>query len=311
MDPRKNPKNKIIPPNTVELSLDQLALAINQEHENCQKAYRSALIHARSALSHAHQTGKFLLQAKKKLPHGRWLPWLVANCSDISERTAQVYMRIARRWHELEELTPIVADLSLDEACKILATRKQLPASAIESERVHTRTQWVLAKLGKKLCKQGDRDGCVWIARNDRSESWEGEKLGDLSVDELPPLGGIGNPAAQEIVHYIDVLWLSGDNCIVAAFEVERTTSIYSGLLRMADLIALCPNLNINLYLVVPNLRVEEVKKQLLRPTFKALKLDQKCRWIIIEELIQKWDVLMEYATETTIINQLAHSLVN
>jgi hypothetical protein len=44
------------------------------------------------------------------------------------------------------------------------------------------------------------------------------------------------------------VVWLKG-NAIVAAFEIESKTSIYSGLLRMSDLIAMQPNLDIPLYL--------------------------------------------------------------
>jgi hypothetical protein len=53
-------------------------------------------------------------------------------------------------------------------------------------------------------------------------------------------------------IELIDVLWLRG-NAIVAAFEIESTTSIYSGLLRMSDLITTQPNLNIPLYLVAPD----------------------------------------------------------
>jgi hypothetical protein len=54
------------------------------------------------------------------------------------------------------------------------------------------------------------------------------------------------------------VLWLSGP-AVVAAFEIESTTSIYSGLLRMADLLALQPNLNIPLFLVAPEDRRSEL----------------------------------------------------
>ena len=54
----------------------------------------------------------------------------------------------------------------------------------------------------------------------------------------------------------------------MAAFEVECTTSVYSGLLRMSDLMALQPNLDINLYLVAPDERREKVKQEILRPTF-------------------------------------------
>ena len=41
----------------------------------------------------------------------------------------------------------------------------------------------------------------------------------------------------NQTIELIDVLWLDG-NAIVAAFEIESTTSIYSGLLRMSDLLA-------------------------------------------------------------------------
>lgn len=58
--------------------------------------------------------------------------------------------------------------------------------------------------------------------------------------------------ATNKTIELIDVLWLQG-NAIVAAFEIENTTSIYSGLLRMSDLIAMQPNLNIPLFLVAPD----------------------------------------------------------
>jgi hypothetical protein len=53
--------------------------------------------------------------------------------------------------------------------------------------------------------------------------------------------------ATNTTIELIDVLWLKGKT-IVAAFEIESTTSIYSGLLRMSDLIAMQPNLNIPLF---------------------------------------------------------------
>ena len=56
----------------------------------------------------------------------------------------------------------------------------------------------------------------------------------------------------------IDVLWLQGE-AIVAAFEVEHTTTIYSGLLRMADLVSMQPNLKLDLFIVAPDERREKV----------------------------------------------------
>ena len=55
------------------------------------------------------------------------------------------------------------------------------------------------------------------------------------------------------------------------AFEVEHTTAIYSGLLRMADLLALQPNMNIQLHIVAPTEKREKVLREIARPVFSLL----------------------------------------
>lgn len=71
-------------------------------------------------------------------------------------------------------------------------------------------------------------------------------------------------------IEQIDVLWLKG-RAIKRAFEVEHTTSVYSGILRMADLLALQPNMDIRLHIVAPIERREKVFQELLRPVFSLL----------------------------------------
>ncbi len=124
----------------------------------------------------------------------------------------------------------------------------------------HTEIQYELLTLGAELGLD------VWVARNDRHRKWNSVTLGALPrmVDELPTQF---NEATNRTIELIDVLWLSG-NSIVAAFEVECTTSIYSGLLRMSDLLALQPNLDISLFLVAPDERRDKVEQELLRPSF-------------------------------------------
>src|SRR5205085_10279690 len=87
-------------------------------------------------------------------------------------------------------------------------------------------------------------------------------------------------------IELIDVLWLRG-NTIRAAFEIESTTSIHSGLRRMSDLIAMQPNLNIPLYLVAPDGRREKVITEINRPTFSRLSppMNQMCRFLSIPDL--------------------------
>jgi len=54
---------------------------------------------------------------------------------------------------------------------------------------------------------------------------------------------------------------------IVAAFEVEKSTSIYSGILRLYDLALSLPQCQGHLYLVAPDARENEIIFQLSRPS--------------------------------------------
>lgn len=138
----------------------------------------------------------------------------------------------------------------------------------------HTEMQWHLLKLGS------DMGLGVWVARNDRGRQWQGHRFSDLPRhrSELPHQF---DEATNRTIELIDVLWLDG-NAIVAAFEIESTTSIYSGLLRMADLLSMQPNLNIPLYLVAPDERRNKVFAEVNRPTFSRLPtpLVDVCRYI-------------------------------
>ena len=162
----------------------------------------------------------------------------------------------------------------------------------------HAHVQWVLAKVGRQL-------GCqVWIAANDQRREWGGERLGSLSVPALPPLGL--SPDSQRVVSMIDVVWLTGVNQVAAAFEVEHTTSVYSGLLRMADLAALSPNLSFPLYVVAPASRLPRVRRELMRPAFRALALDRRCRFFSSEALLKALPSLARWATGPDAIEKLA-----
>jgi len=148
----------------------------------------------------------------------------------------------------------------------------------------HTEIQYRLLRLGAEM------GFGVWVARNDRSKTCSGDTLGNMPgmVEELPTQF---NEATNRTIELIDILWLKG-NSIVAAFEVECTTAIYSGLLRMSDLLALQPNLNINLYIVAPGERKDKVEQEILRPTFmlREKPLAEICGFLPIEKLTGKID---------------------
>jgi hypothetical protein len=85
--------------------LADLAARIKVEHAACVAAVKKSAEHAMAA-------GDALTEAKAQLKHGEWLPWLKSHC-EISERTAQVYMRLARKRAEIETNPQHAADLSL------------------------------------------------------------------------------------------------------------------------------------------------------------------------------------------------------
>ncbi len=147
---------------------------------------------------------------------------------------------------------------------------------------LHTEIQYHLLKVGSDIGLD------VWVARNDRSREFNGTVLGTIPRMAMSLPTQFNDPT-QKTIELIDVLWLKG-NSIVAAFEVESTTSIYSGLLRMSDLLALQPNLDIKLYIVAPDDRAERVKKEICRPTFelRAKPLSTVCGYLPFSTLMEK-----------------------
>lgn len=158
-----------------------------------------------------------------------------------------------------------------------------------ESPTEHSEIQALLLRLG------ADMGFDVWVARNDRSKRINGKTLGEFPrIKSSLPLQF--DEATNRTIELIDVLWLKG-NSIVAAFEVESTTSIYSGLLRMSDLTAMQPNLNIPLYLVAPDDRRDKVFSEINRPTFSKLNppLSRICRFIAFSDIKRKIDEVGPY----------------
>lgn len=149
---------------------------------------------------------------------------------------------------------------------------------------LHTKIQYNLLKLGKELGLQ------VWVASNDRNKEYNGTKFSELSMEDLPPLG-FGKKVVGTIRN-IDVIWFSA-NKIECAFEIEVTTSIYSGILRLSDLLTLIPNINFPLYVVAPKERKDKVRRELLRPTFKKLELNERCKYIASEELFKNYKMIV------------------
>jgi len=148
-----------------------------------------------------------------------------------------------------------------------------------KSDRESIRNQAALARLGEAMGFK------IWLPKNDRaavSQHWQprdGTLLASLPLNY--------DDTTLETIEQIDVLWLKGRS-IQRAFEIEHSTAIYSGLLRMADLLALQPNMNIALHIVAPAERREKVLSEIRRPVFSLLEhqpLAKRCTFIAYEDL--------------------------
>lgn len=168
-------------------------------------------------------------------------------------------------------------------------------AAQVEDEPRSKKEESAHLKAQHELIRLGRATGCsVWVASNDKNKKYRGNSLGELCLRALPNLG-LSTEATKRI-SLIDVIWIR-QNGPVCAFEVEETTSVYSGLLRMSDLISVVPALNIKLFIVAPKDRENKVMAELSRPTFQKIGLSEFCRFIAtedLEKLVSKVEDLVE-----------------
>lgn len=152
------------------------------------------------------------------------------------------------------------------------------PAQEVET-RESIRIQALIAQIGARMGMS------IWLPRADRGavlKEWKPEGSNPL---ERLPLNY--DDTTLRTIEQIDVLWLRGRS-IVRAFEVEHTTSVYSGILRMADLLALQPNMDIRLHIVAPTAKREKVFQEIRRPVFSLLEkgpLAESCTYLSYESL--------------------------
>ncbi len=128
----------------------------------------------------------------------------------------------------------------------------------------------------------------IWVPRNDKARvlTHIPEALKECFLDELPLNY---DDTTLRTIEQIDVIWLKGRS-MARAFEVEHTTAVYSGLLRMADLLALQPNMDIRLHIVAPDEKREKVLREIKRPVFALLArgpLYENCTFLSYDSLTE------------------------
>ena len=175
--------------------------------------------------------------------------------------------------------------------------RKQKVEEENKEENLHSEMQYHLLKIGDAL---GYDRIC---ARNDMSKSFGGSNFSFLCLKDFPQINA--DKDTLNTIQLVDVLWFKkGTNIIVAAFEVEKTTSIYSGILRLTDLAFTLSDGEKVFYIIIPDTREKEVKLQLTRPSIKNSKVPIK--YILFSELRANCDAICKFGDTHFVMEKIA-----
>lgn len=172
-----------------------------------------------------------------------------------------------------------------------------------EEDRSHSEIQAWLRDLGLAL---GFR---IWIAANDRGRIYEGVRLGRDCLEHLPE--EIATAPGADAVRLIDVLWIDPEEPrVCAAFEVEHSTSIYSGIVRMLDLALSGGDLDgvADMFLVAPDARECDVRGQMARPAFSRI-ADLNMAYLPYSELASHREQIARFGSGKKAIRAIARLL--
>ncbi len=185
---------------------------------------------------------------------------------------------------------------------EVAAKADKVLTAAREGDRTHTEVQGWLRDLGIALGFD------VWIAANDGGRPYGAGRLGDGCLTCLPPQ--IDQAPGAEAIRLIDVLWLerpTGE--VAAAFEVEHTTSIYSGIVRLLDLaLGSASERAHGLFLVAPDNREKDVRGQLARPAFSRV-ADLRVRFLPYSELEKHRHTMARFGHGMKSVEAIARTL--
>lgn len=180
---------------------------------------------------------------------------------------------------------------------KLIGKRQQDVQNEKEEENLHTEMQYHLLKIGGALGYD------VIAASNDRSRSHDGNSFSFISLKQFPEINL--DKETLNTVKLIDVLWFQKHtNNVIAAFEVEKSTSIYSGILRLTDLSYAIADGDEVFYLIVPDKREKDVCLQLSRPAIKQANVVIK--YILFSALRNHCDALCKFGESHQIMEKIA-----
>jgi type II restriction enzyme len=190
--------------------------------------------------------------------------------------------------------------ISDDDKAKLLRQynkRHKEVLSEKHEDDLHTEMQYHLLKIGKSLGYD------PIAASNDRSKCYGEVNFSFISLANFPELSV--DKETKNTIQLIDVIWFEkNSNRTVCAFEVEKSTSIYSGILRLSDLAFSFADHQSSLFIIIPNNREKDVIMQLSRPSIK--KSNVQIKYILFSDLREHCDALCKFGDNHKILEKIA-----
>lgn len=185
---------------------------------------------------------------------------------------------------------------------KLIEKRQEEINADKKEESLHTEMQYHLVKIGNALGYDS------FVASNDKSKSYNGSKFSFLCCNTFPDIET--EKETLNTIKLIDVLWFQkATNNIIGAFEVEKSTSIYSGILRLTDLFFSIADGDEVFYLIVPDKREKDVQLQLARPSIRNNNSNIKIKYILFSDLKQHCDALCKFGESHHIMEKISKSI--
>lgn len=158
----------------------------------------------------------------------------------------------------------------------------ELPAAEAEEPEAEPRTH---TEIQAKLRDIGLFEGYdVWVA--DRGTAWNNEPLGTGCLRDLPVVAA---EQTRRVMRNIDVMWFrKGAGHPVRFFEIEHSTSVYSGLLRFNDVMIDFPIPEA--FIVGDGDRTKaKFEREVARRTFEHSGLRKVTKFLLYEQVRQTW----------------------
>ena len=250
----------------------------------------------------------FNILFKDKVKLGSWSEYLrmreviVEKNGELKSELSNDLGAFAGLLFDVGERKLLVSDdhLSDEERTKVekkIRKRHTEVVSEMQEEDLHTEMQHHLLKIGNSIGYD------VIAAVNDRSKCHNGNNLSFISIDKFPEIDV--DKDTYKTITLIDVVWFEkGSNNIICAFEVEKSTSIYSGILRLNDLYYSFPSNPPSLYLIIPDKREKEVILQLQRPAIKNS--DIEIHYILFSRLREDCDAICRFGEDKEILRKIS-----